>query len=185
VTDPVLRAALEAAASATGAGRGWILAAPGSDGSMEVLAATGGTAGGIGATVPVDGSVAGYVASLGQPLASVPRSADQFPNDVALLGGGAGPGSILCVPCEHDDNSTGVLQLVDAAAGSFSFDDVELVTLLAGVVAAALAERANGDANIVVPQPPELSASLERLAEVDPGGYRSLATLLAALLSDV
>lgn len=183
--DPVLQAAVDAAVSAVQAGRGWILApAPRQEAQLEVVASSSTAATGLGTVVPVDGSVGGYVASLGQPLAAVLRSPDQFPNDVSSAGGGDGPESVLCVPCEHDDVLTGVLQVVDAVGGSFSFDDVELVTVLSGVVGAALAARATGAGRATVPLPSELGSSLGRLADSDPASYRTLASLLGALLAD-
>lgn len=182
--DPVLQAVLDAAVSVAQAGRGWILVRTPQAEALEVVAASSVASTELGTTVAVDGSAAGYVASLGQPLAAALRSADQFPNDVASLGGGERPGSVLCVPCEHEDAQIGVLQLVDAAGGTFSFDDVELVTLLSGIAGAAIAARSAATDRVAVPGPAELGASLARLAGVDPAGYRALAPLLAALLAD-
>ena len=76
---------------------------------------------------------------------------------------------MLCVPCLHDDAVLGALELVDKAGGGpFSFDDVELVTLLGGIAGAALSVRGT---EVVPRSPAEFATELARLASSDPGAY--------------
>jgi len=73
----------------------------------------------------------------------------------------------------------GVLELVDAPSGSFSFDDVEVVSLLADVAGAALGE----DADFVAPATPhQLFEALSSVAALDPTRYRDIARIVGALL---
>ena len=83
------------------------------------------------------------------------------------------PASVLCVPCAHDDDVLGVLELVDKAGGGpFTFDDVELITVLANIAGSALAESAGG----VVRSPDELGGELRQLAADDPTAYVAVAS---------
>ena len=174
----VLQAVLGSASEVTGAPLGWLVV-PG-DGGLEVVAAVG-SAELMGATVAADAGTAAYVLASGQPVAMVPR-----PDDPGADGGvaalvGVRPTSVLCVPCTHDDEVLGVLELVDkVGGGAFSFDDVELVTVLANVAGAALA---SGSAGRDVRSPEELFADLRQLAASDPAGYIGVASVLEALLA--
>ena len=133
----VLQAIARAALDATGAEASWVLSLEGE--RLRAVGASGpGTADLRGSELPVSEGTAGYVVSSGQPMAIVPRAAD------ARLADGNGnrlglvPVSILCVPCHYGDAVVGALELVDKAGGvPFSFDDVELVTLLGSIVGAA------------------------------------------------
>ena len=76
----------------------------------------------------------------------------------------------------------GALELIDKEGTSrFTFDDVEIVTLLAGIAAAALAAAAPAT---VLPSPSELAADLQRLATADVRRYAAVAGALTALLGD-
>jgi GAF domain-containing protein len=176
--NPVLQAVVGAAVGATPASRGWVLALH--DGELRVVAAVGEGAGDlIGVDVP-GGGTAGFVASSGQPIALAPRSDDARLAEgvIALLA--SRPTSILSVPCGGDD-VVGVLELVDKAGGGpFSFDDVEMATLLAGIAGAAL-EAPGGE--VAARPPAEIGAELGRLASADPEAYARLATVVDALLS--
>ncbi|MCA1706572.1 MAG: GAF domain-containing protein [Actinobacteria bacterium] len=171
----------DAALMATGAGAGWILGVRGEE--LEVSAAVSAEAGTlVGTSVPAGAGSAGFVVSSGQPLAISPRGDDpRFGDGMALIGGRQ-PTSVLCVPCATDDRVVGALEVVDkAGGGSFSFDDVELATSLAGI--AGVAMTSFEAVAPTVPDPDELAGTLRRLAAADPGGYATTATLVAALLA--
>ncbi len=175
----VLPSVLSSAGAVTAAAQGWLLEPHGDQ--LEVVAVIG--AGGelVGTRVGAEGSTAGYVLASGQPVAMMPR-----PDDPAVGGGVAGhlglvPASVLCVPCAHDDDVLGVIELVDkAGGGAFSFDDVEVVTVLAGIAGAALRDR---DPGVDVRSADELGAELRQLAGADPAGYVRVATVVEALLA--
>jgi sigma-B regulation protein RsbU (phosphoserine phosphatase) len=179
VGHPVLAVIVRTAVGATGASSGWLLAVD--DGELRVVASTGTPAPALSATVSADAGAAGFVAASGQPLAVAPRGDDRFSEGmVALLG--HVPTSILGVPCLSDDIVVGVIELVDkAGGGSFSFDDVELATLLAGIAGVGLTTFA--DRLPDVPAPAQLGGDLARLATTDPGRYAGVASAVAALLS--
>jgi GAF domain-containing protein len=177
--NPVLQSIVSAAIGATAAQRGWVLALE--DGELRVVAALGEGAGDLmGVEVPSGSGTSGFVASSGQPIALSPRS-----DDVRLAEGitallGTRPTSILSVPCGSED-VVGVLELVDkVGGGAFSFDDVELATLLAGIAGAAL-QAPGGEIN--VRPPAEIGAELGRLASADPESYARVATVVEALLA--
>lgn len=176
---PVLAAIVRTAVSATGASSGWLVAID--DGALRVVASTGPPSPALSTNVPSDSGAAGFVAASGQPLAVAPRAGDRFSESmVALLG--YSPASMLAVPCFADDIVVGVLELVDkAGGGSFSFDDVELATLLAGIAGVAVTSAAERPPD--VPAPAQLGGDLARLATTDPGRYAGVASAVAALLS--
>jgi hypothetical protein len=112
-----------------------------------------------------------------------PRRDDPRGSEGVAALAGVQPWSVLAVPCTTDDAVLGVMELVDKhGGGPFSFDDVELATLLAGVAGAALA--ADDGLDRAVPSPRELSGGLERLASNDPARYATLATFLTSVLPD-
>ncbi|HXW79170.1 MAG TPA: GAF domain-containing protein [Acidimicrobiales bacterium] len=178
--DPVLQSVASAALDATGAAASWVLALEG--GTLRAVGAAGERAGQlVGAQMPAGSGTAGYVISSGQPLALAPRGSD------ARLAGGLGahlgrrPTSVLCVPCLRDDVVLGALELVDKAGGApFTFDDVDVVTLLAGIAGVAL-----DVAGTEVPArpPAEFGAELAHLASSDPAAYARLSVVLEALLA--
>jgi hypothetical protein len=91
------------------------------------------------------------------------------------------PASVLCVPCHYDDAVVGALELVDKPGGApFSFDDVELVTLLGSIAGAALS--ASG-AEVMARPPNEYARELAQLAASDPVAYARLSVVLEALLA--
>lgn len=177
--NAVLQSIVGAAVAATAAERGWVLAMR--EGELHVVAAVGEGAGDlIGISVPTESGTAGFVASSGQPMALAPRGDDVRMDEgvIALLA--SRPTSILSVPCGADE-VVGVLELVDkSGGGAFSFDDVELVTLLAGIAGAAI--EAPG-AEVAVRPPAEIGAEMARLASDDPEAYARLATVVDALLA--
>ena len=175
VPRPTLRAIVQSAVDATGAERGWLLAADGE--ALVVAAASGDEA----AARRVGqrrrpGGVAGFVLSSGQPAALQTRPGD---TDNAGAGGADGsPRSILAAPCVAGQ-VLGVLEVVDAPGGSFSFDDVETVSLLADIAGAALSEAAPADAP---PSPARLGEALSALAAADPHRYAEVARAIGVLL---
>ena len=181
MNDPVLAAVLRAAASATAATAGWIVAVRGDE--LEVVAVDGDVDGSVvGARVSGSAGTAGYVVGSGQPLALAAGRDDPRLSDGVPAAIGRRPATVVCVPCEDDGAVVGALELIDKAGGaSFSFDDVELATLLAGIGAVALTSAAG--ARPEVPAPEQLSGELRALAAADPRRYATTATLVASLLA--
>lgn len=89
--------------------------------------------------VPLGHGIAGLVAISGQPMAisdasNDPRQAADIAQTVGYL-----PQSILCVPVFHDEQVTGVLELLDKdGAASFSPEDMNQLSLFAEQAAAAI-----------------------------------------------
>ena len=169
-----LQAIVEAAVEATGAERGWLVATSGDQ--LSIVAAVGSDSEG---TLEADVGAVAYVVSSGQPAALQPRA-----GEAAGAGGlpaDQSPTSVLCVPCTAGDDVVAALEVVDKrGGGAFSFDDVEVVTLLGMIAGPATVEL--GAATPSVRDPAALSAELHRLATVDAGRYARVATILDALL---
>jgi GAF domain-containing protein len=133
----------------------------------------------LGREVPAHEGIAGFVATSSQPLAFVPR-----PGDQRLLSGldatlDPAPQSILCVPCSSADATVGVLQVIDKrGGGQFSFDDLEVVTLLAGIAGVAITQAGAGAAP---PPPGEVAGDLAALATAHPARYAAVASLIGSL----
>lgn len=179
--NPILQAVLHSAIDATGATQGWLLATEGDD--LVVRATVGADSQLVGRRVPANKGFAGYVASSGQPLAMSPRRDDERGAEGIAALVGTRPQSVLAVPCGTDDAVHGVLELVEKVGGGpFSFDDVELATLIAGIAGTALAW--DGTEGESVPSPRALGDDLIRLAANDPTRYATLARFLALVLSD-
>jgi sigma-B regulation protein RsbU (phosphoserine phosphatase) len=180
--DAVLGAIIHAAVGASGAGRGWLLHPDGST-DLRVVAAAGDRPGdALGLRVPAERGSAGFVVASGQPFAAAirPGADDRFTVAVALAIG-VTPTSVLCVPCGTEEGVFGALEVIDKqGGGSFSIDDIELVTLLGGIAGAALASF--DDAGEVA-SPEELVAELRHVAADDPARYASMATLIRSLLA--
>jgi len=179
--NTVLQTILQAAVDATAASKGWVLAVHGDE--LEVVAASGPEAGTlIGASSPVGSGTAGYVVASGQPMAMATRQDDPRSAEGILGLLDHRPSSVLCVPCGTEDEVVGALELVDkVGGGTFSFDDVELATLLAGIAGSAL--ESSGEAVPAVRSPAEFAAELQRVASADPSGYGRVASVLEALLA--
>jgi len=171
------QALVEAAVKATGAESGWLLRID--DATLTVTAAVGGDdpSSSIGTLRSATGAT-GHALAAGYPTALRVRN-DDHSNDG--VGGAIGvPSSVLSAPC-NDGDVVGVLEVANAQSGSFSFDDVEVVSLLADIAGAALADQ--GNAGVSVPSPAELSSELSSLAQRDPLRYASVATVVVAMLS--
>ncbi len=179
--SPILQSVLRSAIEATGAAQGWILETAGEE--FVVRAAAGTDVHLVGQRVPLDSGFAGYVASSGQPIAMSPRRDDaRGAQGVAALVG-TQPGSVLAVPCGVGDTIDGVLELVEKhGGGPFTFDDVEIATLLAGIAGTAL--QADSERTATVASPQQIGADLARLATADPARYATLANFLGTVLSD-
>ncbi|MFV2039601.1 MAG: GAF domain-containing protein [Acidimicrobiales bacterium] len=175
VSRPTYRAVIQAAVDSTGSSRGWLLGV--GESGFTVLAAHGHPMSGaaVGQRREVRGA-AGFAAASGQP-AAMQIAPDDSEN--AGAGGVEGmPSALLAVPCGVEDVA-GVIELVDPVNGSYSFDDVETVTLLADVVGAALSE---DDSELLVPAPAALAAGLATLAGTDAVRYAAVARAVEALL---
>ncbi len=175
-----LQALVRAAVEATGATAGWLLEREREE--LVVRAAHAEHPGRlIGRRVPVSGT-AGFVVSSSQPLALSNVSADERfapSSDDAVL---HAANSVISVPCSDEDETRGALEVFDKVGGaSFSYDDLELVTLLADIAGPMLAH--TGDAGLAVPEPHELADALNRLAVSNPVRYAALAALISALLA--
>lgn len=184
MTEPVLAALADAAADVTAAAAGWVLAV---DNERLVVRAVAGDAPDslVGTSVAPGDGAAGYVVAAGQPLALASRSDDPRAAEGLADALGRVPGSVLCVPCESGGGVVGAMELIDkAGGGSFSFDDVELATLLAGIAGVALAydEDAGGTKRPPPPSPSELAEGLARLAADAPARYASVAEAVAVLV---
>lgn len=179
ITDPVLDALLSAAATTTGATLGVLLRHE--QDVLRAVATAGEQAHPLhGATTPVGAGVAGYVLASGQPLALAVAAGDPRLQEGVTAMLSHTPHSVLCVPCSGGDDVLGVLLLLDREGGQFTYDDVEMATLLAGIAGVALA--AGGPGAGQVPGPAELGGELDRLSRTDPSRYATVATLLGALL---
>jgi GAF domain-containing protein len=179
--DPILHAIVEAAAQSTGARDGWLAAHDDAADELIVVAAVGLQAGSLlGATVHEDEGYCGAVVASAQPIALEATAADSRFADGLATRLGRQPQTVLCVPCEHDDVVLGAIELVDKASGGFSLADLELVTVLADVAAAALLAGVGGPALIATPA--ELGRQLEALAIDDPIRYAHVAQLVGTLI---
>lgn len=85
----------------------------------------------------------------------------------------------LCVPCIHDEEVVGVLELRDKAGdGPFSVDDMELASLFAGIAGAAIVGRRAA----APPDPGQLVGQLGALMATDRARYAKVARLVQGLL---
>jgi GAF domain-containing protein len=94
---------------------------------------------------------------------------------------GRSPTSILSVPCTAGGSVVGALELVDKADNErFSFDDLEVATLLGGIAGAAIAEPQQRSPDH--PSAESLAHSLRTLAISDPSRFDAIAAVVAVLL---
>ena len=178
-----LQTIISSAVDATGAVAGWILAV--NDAELVIVAAAGGdprwAASLLDRRASLDSGTASFVIRSGQPVALQPGTGSM--NDelgTELLG--RVPSSLVCVPCTADEQPLGALQLVDKfGGGPFSFDDVEVATLVGTIAGAVLTEDAGGPQT--VPPPERLASALANLSKVNPGRYAAVALALEALLA--
>jgi GAF domain-containing protein len=177
----MLHAILRSAVEATGAADGWLAAVDDAADQLVVVVTVGANARRLlGVTVNEDEGFTGFVVGSGQPLAIEPSADDPRFADGLAPRLGRRPRTLLCVPCEDDDIVLGAIELVDKAGGGFSFDDLELVTVLAGIAGVALRLGRGGAA--LIPTPTELGHHLEELAAADPVRYAQVAELVDTLV---
>lgn len=181
----MLAAILKAAAGVTGAAAGWVVCVD--DDHIEVRAVVGDAPPSLlGTDIPFGSGAIGYVVASGQPVALTSPAGEQREADGLAAALGRTAGSVLCVPCEAEDQIVGAIELVDkSGGGSFSFDDVELATLLAGVAGVALAAGGHAAGRAPVPpSPAALADGLARLAADAPARYLAVVEVVAGLLKD-
>lgn len=172
-----LQALVKAAVDATGADGGAVYAI---GDELAVVAVGGNVAESLlGRSTSSEASSARFVAASGQPMAVTVRPGDTRLSSLGELMGPT-PASVLAVPCLAGDDPIGVLELVDRRGGPFSIDDIEIATLLSGIVGVVLSE--GGSPEPSLPDPADLAAELARLARQDRPRYRAAATVLLALL---
>lgn len=177
-----LQAITEAAADAAGATWAWLLAAESDE--LVVVTAVGADAGAaVGRTIAAGQGSAGYVLSSGQPLAIQIHTEASSPWAAEHPLVGRVPDAILSVPCPGpgDAGVYGVLELLDCDRGAFSFDDVEIVSLLGAIAGSALSEGIRHGPTVA--HPDELARELLRLFVDDPPAYARVAAVLQALLA--
>lgn len=183
--NPVVRALLDAAVRATGASCGWLASVRGDGDELVVVGAAGERAGSLpGNRVPAGSGTAGFVVASGQPVALTASGDEGRLSEGIAARLDTQPVSIVSVPCATADGVIGALELADkTGGGSFTFDDVELATLLGGIAAAALACAPGTAGAPPAPDPRRLGTELSRLAGADPPRYAAIATAIDALLA--
>lgn len=197
-TRRTIQTVVDQARRATGATTAWFLLAH--PAGLVVDAGSGPVMAPPGTPLELAGPRA-YALSSGQAVALVPQPGDEAS---AGLGGSAGvPVSVLLVPVPAaPDTPGGAIGLLEAAGkeGSrpFTLDDISRVSLLAPVVAAALAGEAGGSSDPASgaagpwpwppspqpasqPAPSSLVAALDELAQRDPAGYAALVVVIRAV----
>ena len=175
---PTLQTIVDQAVLMTAASTGWLLAVHGD--AAEVVAVAGSAANGnhLGRRVTPTGAQ-GYVLLSGQAAALLPQPDD--PANDGAAGFDGVPPSVLAVPC--GDDAVGVLEVADKGeAPAFTFDDIEILTMLGAVAAAALVEAPMAEDAMDTATPADLLDGLQRLAATDPRLYRNTAQLILGLL---
>jgi hypothetical protein len=164
--NPVLEAIADAARRGTHAAATRVLASEG--GELRVLAVAGAGPGWrAGQTVAADTEGVGYVLASGQPLSVAAER--------------PGAGAVLCVPCMHESEPIGALELLgDAGEDPFPLAATSIASLFAQVAGVVIATGTGAAA--AVPSPRELVAELARIEASDPMRYASLARAVGALL---
>jgi hypothetical protein len=117
----------------------------------------------------------GFARASDQPTALMPAPSDESNRGI---GGWAGVPPSLVVAAGGD----AVLEVAGKdGGGAFTFDDLEALASLAHIAGAAVDDHDDGVDD--VPGPAELGALLQRLAQLDPTRYRSVARVIDALLT--
>jgi GAF domain-containing protein len=108
--------------------------------------------GAIGLTVPPSRGIVGYVFSTGQPLALSDVSSDPRFDRATAERTGYVPRSIAAVPLIDDEQTVGVLQVLDKrSSATFSLRDMELLAVFARQAAAAIrAARVQRDTSLLL-----------------------------------
>jgi GAF domain-containing protein len=175
----------ESAVDATAAAVGWLGVVDGEDVIVAAVAADDPSTAGdlVGRRLAAAAGSVGFVLQSGQPMALQPmgRATGEAGDEPAGVLLGRPPLSLLCVPCAGAADAVGVLEVIDKAGGvAFTFDDIEVVTLLGSVMGAALVDA--GAMVDDVPVPARLTGELAGLADTDPTRYATVARIVESLL---
>lgn len=175
-SDELLNSIVEAAAKIFGAAAASILLVNEVEGMLEFKVAYGaGSRELVGARIPLNQGIAGYVAMSGQPIAISDVAVDtRFNRDFAKSTGYV-PHSILATPLLAGERVLGVMEVLDKInAPSFGMQDMELLGLFAHQAALAI-DQAQKTENLGE----ALLTNLKQLAISDP--ENPLDSLWAAL----
>lgn len=111
---------------------------PATDTLEFVIAAGAQGQGVVGRSIPAEQGIAGYAFTTGEPIAiAEPEQDSRFPKDFSA-GTGYVPRSILAIPMRSEARTTGVLEVLDKRAGSFTMRDIELAAVFADQAAVAI-----------------------------------------------
>ena len=107
--------------------------------TLEFVIAAGAQGQGVvGLSIPASQGIAGYAFTTGEPIAiAEPERDPRFTKDFSE-GTGYVPRSILAVPMRSEARTTGVLEVLDKRAGTFSMRDIELAVVFADQAAVAI-----------------------------------------------
>ena len=170
-----LTSIVQAAIGVTGALDGWLLVAD--HDQLVVVASAAGDVVRLGVAFPAAAGSAGFAAASGQPVARRRLAGDSSEAGSALSRWCDDARSVLAVPCAGTDGVLGVLELAGkSGGGNFSIDDVELVSVLAGIAASALLATSPAAA-----APSELAERLTGLAQIDPDAFAALSAVVDRL----
>lgn len=112
--------------------------------ALVYVAMTGPAASNLGIRLPVEGSLTGLALSTRQTLHSSDCAADDRVDAAACRR--AGVRSVICVPLRTTSRSVGVLTASSSVVNAFEVEDIEILELMSGVVAAAIARASEYEA---------------------------------------
>lgn len=165
-SNPVVDAVADAARRATRADAARVLTSGGAE--LHAAAVAGAMPGWRrGDAVPAESEGVGFVVASGQAFSVAAQGADSRP--------------VLCVPCMHENELIGALELLGRPGeAAFPIEAMDVAMLFARVAGAAIA--ATDETAGEVPSPRELGAELARLDAADPARYAGVARAVSALL---
>ncbi len=107
--------------------------------TLEFVIAAGAQGQGVvGLSIPASQGIAGYAFTTGEPIAiAEPERDERFTKDFSA-GTGYTPRTILAVPMRSEARTTGVLEILDKRAGTFTMRDIELAVVFADQAAVAI-----------------------------------------------
>ncbi|MEO5705172.1 MAG: GAF domain-containing protein [Candidatus Limnocylindrales bacterium] len=107
--------------------------------TLEFVIAAGAQGQGVvGLSIPASQGIAGYAFTTGEPIAiAEPERDERFAEDFSE-GTGYTPRTILAVPMRSESRTTGVLEVLDKRAGTFTMRDIELAVVFADQAAVAI-----------------------------------------------
>jgi GAF domain-containing protein len=163
-----------------------------SDGELEFVVASGQQGQGVvGLRVAAGQGLVGYVFQTGEPIALSDTAADPRFGRQAAEQTGYVPKTILAVPLSTEQETVGVLEILDRHAGAFSGDDLALASVFARQAALAIdATRVERDVaqlwarvletHDLAVEPGERDAFAAATRDVDPGdGFWPLVDVVA------